>query len=631
MPKDPKRWNEVIIDSPFAKLTKRDVFDYYNKPDIKQKILDATGKRETILRQNFDADKSVLRRKDHKGNFIYLSNNKKFDFWNNMRMTEVNPTFGKTTNALVADIDPGKNVSWRKTKAIVEAIAKTMASAKHDKPKPESTVDIQFSGDDGFYVKSLLNKKTDINEARKKVKDLLKGFDARPDITFGKATDDQIRIDLSPMKNRGSIKAPYSLSARTGLVAAPVKLEDMPKMQRSDFKIDKIASIRKRAISLESLRKATRALAPKRIRRDFVQNMHSGSIGTTSKALPATEPLTTGWTYPGYATASITKKPAAHFSIPTKKSIPRIFSKGQSIRQNRDTLETLKKIPTGTPEQEAAKKALGVPHRDLLSIWKGATPAEKEAINRTMLLHEGAEATAMTKFPGFSPGSSGHMGPRPLMTESNIIATLPPEVRQTVKRYFETIRSMGTDPRYLQHIKSVYPKFEYGVTKVPKRVRRHIEEKSFGKAGSAKKEFAPGIPIARTIDPIPSIKDKAWTLAVQKHDAQKAGTHFDLRLVDPKTDKAHSFAVPKARLPRARDRMLLAIQQPTHTADYALNFTGTIPAGTYGAGRVTTPIKEKIDVIKANADKIQFQREDGKQYILFRTEGNNWGFRQKKT
>lgn len=150
------------------------------------------------------------------------------------------------------------------------------------------------------------------------------------------------------------------------------------------------------------------------------------------------------------------------------------------------------------------------------------------------------------------------------------------------------------------------------------------------KVSSAKKEFAPGIPAARKIDTIPSIKNKAWTLSVQQHDAKKAGKHYDVRLVDPGSQKAHSFAVPRGRLPSKGDRMLLAIQQPTHTADYALNFEGKIPVGTYGAGQVKIKLQEPVNVVKANADRIHFERPNGRGYVLFRTQGNNWGFKQKK-
>ena len=278
--------------------------------------------------------------------------------------------------------EPSKTVQ----EVIAETIAKTMADAEGVKD-----VQIQFSGDRGFYVKGIMSEKMDINAARSKVKNLMQGLDQRPDVTLGKAKVDQIRIDTTPFKYRGSIKAPYSLSAQTGLVAAPVKLEDLPGMRKTDFRIEKI------------------------------------------------------------------------------------------------------------------------------------------------------------------------------------------------------------------------------------------------KTAAKKKEFAPGIPMAKTIDPIPSIKNKAWFLSVQKHDAHKAGKHYDLRLTDPKTDKAHSFAVPKARLPGKRDRMLLAIQQPTHTSDYALNFEGNIPMGTYGAGEVTMAIKpEKINVVKANADRIVFERQSGDQFALFRTKGNSWGFKRKK-
>jgi len=387
VPKDPKRWQETLIESPFATLTKQDVHDYYARPDVREQIVKAvraTGSGQTILRQSFSPDRVVLRRKDHKGSLINLAGKSDLDAWNQQRMTEVHPVFGQTTNTLLADIDPGEKVPWRKTKAVAETIAKTMQSQPDVKD-----VAVQFSGDRGFYVKGILKKQVDVNDARNKVKSLMLGLSARPDITLSKATADQIRIDTTPLKNRGSVKAPYSLSAQTGLVAAPVALKDLPKVQKSDFTIDNV--------------------------------------------------------------------------------------------------------------------------------------------NKTAA------------------------------------------------------------------------------------------------------EFAPGIPKARKIDAIPTIKNKAWTLSIQKHDAQKAGKHYDVRLVDPKSQKAHSFAVPRARLPGSRDRMLLAIQQPTHTADYALNFEGKIPSGTYGAGSVSIALKEPVNVVKANADRIHFERNDGRKYVLFRTQGNNWGFKQKKT
>lgn len=147
----------------------------------------------------------------------------------------------------------------------------------------------------------------------------------------------------------------------------------------------------------------------------------------------------------------------------------------------------------------------------------------------------------------------------------------------------------------------------------------------------AEAEFAPGIPSNRKIEKIPTVKSPTtWDMAVQEHNALKAGKHWDLRLVDP-AGKAHSFAVPKSRMPSLKDKMLLAVQQPTHTKDYALNFEGTIPKG-YGAGTVTMPIKEKVQILSGNNDRLKFKRPDGSVFALFRTgangKNNNWGMRR---
>lgn len=142
-----------------------------------------------------------------------------------------------------------------------------------------------------------------------------------------------------------------------------------------------------------------------------------------------------------------------------------------------------------------------------------------------------------------------------------------------------------------------------------------------------KKEFAPGIPSERLIQPIPEEVDKHWTLSVQKHEAKKAGKHFDLRLVDPRTGYAHSWAVPKTRFPEQGGRPVLAIQTPTHTADYALRFgakeTQNIPKG-YGAGKVRIVEKDPVKILSATPNSVKFQKATGETFHLFRTKDTAW-------
>jgi hypothetical protein len=146
------------------------------------------------------------------------------------------------------------------------------------------------------------------------------------------------------------------------------------------------------------------------------------------------------------------------------------------------------------------------------------------------------------------------------------------------------------------------------------------------------KEFAPGIPAQKPISRLPSITPKTlnrWTLAVQDHEAARAGRHFDLRLVDPDAGKAHSWAVPKARLPEPGEK-LLAVQTFTHTPAYALEFGAkkpeVIPEG-YGKGRVRMAVKEPVDIVEANNNKVRFNVYRGKsndEFVLRRTKDNKW-------
>jgi len=149
------------------------------------------------------------------------------------------------------------------------------------------------------------------------------------------------------------------------------------------------------------------------------------------------------------------------------------------------------------------------------------------------------------------------------------------------------------------------------------------------------REIAPGIPQSQRIHALPDKPKKPqWTLAIQEHDAKRAGKHWDLRLVDPHTGFAHSWAVPKAQFPTAKP--LLAIQTPTHTSDYALNFGGKGPQEIgegYGKGTVEIKYKEPVKVVSSSPDKIKFQRiinGDAQEYMLFRTKDNSWLIRNIK-
>lgn len=139
----------------------------------------------------------------------------------------------------------------------------------------------------------------------------------------------------------------------------------------------------------------------------------------------------------------------------------------------------------------------------------------------------------------------------------------------------------------------------------------------------AAEEFAPGIPASREKKPLPSIKKpKLWELAVQSHQAEKAGPHFDLRLGDPSKGHAHSWAVRNWPKP---GETRLAVQQPTHTIPY-MDFKGQLPEG-YGKGQVELAQRGKAEVLHSSPDHVRYNVYAGKnteEFLLRRTGGDKW-------
>lgn len=111
---------------------------------------------------------------------------------------------------------------------------------------------------------------------------------------------------------------------------------------------------------------------------------------------------------------------------------------------------------------------------------------------------------------------------------------------------------------------------------------------------------------------------------IQLHEADKAKTHFDLRLENDEGAMS-SWAVPKHKMPGDKEK-LLAVKTEDHPLSY-MRFEGEIPKGEYGAGTVERHDSGTYEEIEWGKSKIVFRLKGKKEkgvYNLVHTDGNRW-------
>jgi len=117
-------------------------------------------------------------------------------------------------------------------------------------------------------------------------------------------------------------------------------------------------------------------------------------------------------------------------------------------------------------------------------------------------------------------------------------------------------------------------------------------------------------------------EDAIVTLVRQRHNAERARLHEDMRIGGPAG--LYSWAVPKF-IPGVENQKRLAIQQPLHTWRYK-DFEGRLKHG-YGKGTVSKMEESPVVILKNSGDHIMFTRGDSRDapiYSLRRTKGKDW-------
>ena len=224
MPPKEDVWDTVLIKSPYVgELTKRDIFRYYSDPKIRKEVLKNVKDKPLMIRQTLDTNTSFLKRKDVSidRDMSDVFNKKDIQYHIERRATEFHPVFSGKVPRAVVDIDPGDKVPFDKVKLIAKTVADVL-----ERQSFVTDTSFQFSGNKGFYVWADLQNPLELDELRMKLTSTLSIFDdiKGTPITLGvKSSPNEVRLDLSPIKELGPIKSAYSLDSRTGLVSIPVE------------------------------------------------------------------------------------------------------------------------------------------------------------------------------------------------------------------------------------------------------------------------------------------------------------------------------------------------------------------------------------------------------------------------
>jgi hypothetical protein len=107
------------------------------------------------------------------------------------------------------------------------------------------------------------------------------------------------------------------------------------------------------------------------------------------------------------------------------------------------------------------------------------------------------------------------------------------------------------------------------------------------------------------------MQEKEILLVRQRHEADRAGLHFDYRIV--LGDKAYSWATKKD-LPEP-GKCIILHEQPVHDTKYALSKKVVIPKGQYGAG-VTTLDKAWKGKARIKPDEYLLHLHTGERFLI---------------
>jgi hypothetical protein len=216
-------------------ISEQEIYEYWKS--VESKLLPIL--KDYYVMTYIQADGNVIRkRNDETGKPIRVATPEDYEKYiatgGTVEVHTVLPE--ERTKIAWVDIDPGKSVSFEKTKEVTRDVYGIL-----DEMDNVKDIQVRFSGGRGFHVIMSLGSPVEIVTIKAALQETLNSYIAEKGdakLTTGITRDPEgIRLDTSTLNRLGSIRAPYSLHASTGLSDIPVSLEDIDTFQKDNAKI----------------------------------------------------------------------------------------------------------------------------------------------------------------------------------------------------------------------------------------------------------------------------------------------------------------------------------------------------------------------------------------------------------
>lgn len=213
-------------------ITKEQVYTFYNQN--KDKILQYAN---NVIFTVMMTDKGPVIKRHDDGEFVLTE--EVFDNLNNGRNIEFHRVINDhKINYGFIDIDPGKKVPFNEVKKVTLLLYDYLSVIDNIK-----NVKIYFSGNRGFYLIFDLIDEVNVDTLRNNLillcEDFIKEANLSNVSTGILLYDDFIRLDVSTLKYKGSLKLPYSMSYKTGLYVKPLTIKELYSFEKEHATIIK--------------------------------------------------------------------------------------------------------------------------------------------------------------------------------------------------------------------------------------------------------------------------------------------------------------------------------------------------------------------------------------------------------